>query len=178
MLLEWAEIDFQVMVSDVDETFNLELSPAEIAMSIAERKNKAIQERLGDLFEDKILIAADTIVVMEDEIIGKPSDRDNAIEILKRLSGKTHQVITAVDMRSMNHTECFYDTTLVRFHTIELSDIIHYVDQYKPFDKAGAYAIQEWVGVIGIDSIQGDFYNVMGLPISKVVNKLKTTFLQ
>ena len=93
------------------------------------------------------------------------------------MSGQTHQVITAVDIRSIHHKESFYDTTKVSFHLLSEQDIIHYVDHYKPYDKAGAYAIQEWIGVIGIKSIHGDFYNVMGLPVSRVVSSLKKSFL-
>lgn len=176
MLLEWAEIDFEVMVSDVDESFQKHIAPHEAALDIASRKNTAIAQKLGDRFENHVLIAADTIVVLDDQIIGKPVDRAHAIEILTQLSGKTHRVITAVDIRSNENTVAFFDTTLVRFHALDQHSIAHYVDAYKPYDKAGAYAIQEWIGVIGIASIEGDFYNVMGLPVSKVVAALKQSF--
>jgi septum formation protein len=178
MLLEWAEIDFEVMVSDADETFDSNQSPSCIALHIAANKNNAVVERLGIHFKEQVLIAADTIVVLGNEIIGKPTNRNHAIEILTALSGQTHEVITAVDIRSIHHNESFYDTTYVSFHELTEHEIIHYVDQYKPYDKAGAYAIQEWIGVVGIKSIQGDFYNVMGLPVSKVVSLLKKSFLE
>ncbi|MEY2587942.1 MAG: hypothetical protein RLY11_1791 [Bacteroidota bacterium] len=177
MLLEWAGIDFDVMVSEADESFDASQSPSSIALTIAANKNTAVAERLGVHFKEHVLIAADTIVVLGDQVIGKPSSRDHAIEILSALSGQTHQVITAVDIRSIHHKESFYDTTKVSFHTLTEQDIIHYVDLYKPYDKAGAYAIQEWIGVIGIKSIHGDFYNVMGLPVSRVVASLKKSFL-
>ena len=176
MLLEWAEIDFEVMVSDADESFDEGLAPELVAMQIASKKNQAVADQISDSLDDFILIAADTIVVLNGEIIGKPENRDHAIGILKKLSGKTHEVITAVEIKSSKKTETFFDRTQVAFHDIEDAQIEHYVDQYKPYDKAGAYAIQEWIGVIGIKNIQGDFYNVMGLPVSRVVQTLKQSF--
>lgn len=176
MLLEWAEIDFEVMVSDADESFDEGLAPELVAMQIASKKNQAVADQISDSLDDFILIAADTIVVLNGEIIGKPENRDHAIGILKKLSGNTHEVITAVEIKSPKKTEAFFDRTQVAFHDIEDAQIEHYVDQYKPYDKAGAYAIQEWIGVIGIKNIQGDFYNVMGLPVSRVVQMLKQSF--
>ncbi len=176
MLLEWAEINFEVIVSDTEESFSPKLSPPEIAISIAEKKNHAVAATLGSIISDIIIIAADTIVVLDNEIIGKPTDRNNAIEIIKKLSGKKHQVITAVSIRDDKKDIHFYDTTEVEFHELSIEQIVHYVDHYKPYDKAGAYAIQEWIGVIGIRSINGDFYNVMGLPVSKVMRVLHEDF--
>ncbi|HZI02304.1 MAG TPA: Maf family protein, partial [Flavisolibacter sp.] len=106
------------------------------------------------------------------DIIGKPKDREDAIHILSRLNGTAHQVITGVAIKKENKEINFYDVTDVDFHTLTQEQITFYVDKYKPFDKAGAYAIQEWIGVIGIKSIKGDFYNVMGLPVSRVVQAL------
>ncbi|MEY2596212.1 MAG: septum formation protein Maf [Bacteroidota bacterium] len=177
LLMDWAEMSFSVMVSDVDETYDPSLSLENIALSIANKKNHAVQAQLGDYFKDHVLIAADTIVVLNNKIIGKPDNRDDAIEILKMLSGNIHEVITAVDIRSLEHQESFFDKTSVEFHPLTNDQIIHYVDQYKPYDKAGAYAIQEWIGVVGIKNIKGDFYNVMGLPISRVLQVLKKSFL-
>lgn len=176
MLLEWAEVKFKVMVSDIDETFSEELLPAEVAVFIARNKNAAILEQLGDEFINSIVLSADTIVVLEQEIIGKPANREEAIAIIQKLSGKTHQVITAVNLRDAEKDIHFYDTTEVVFNELSPEQIVHYVDQYKPFDKAGAYAIQEWIGVVGIHAIYGDFYNVMGLPVSKVLKVLKEDF--
>lgn len=177
LLMDWAELAFTVMVSDVDESFDALLSPENIALSIADKKNQAVQDQLGVRFKEHVLIAADTIVVLNNKVIGKPANRDAAIEILKMLSGNTHEVITAVDIRSIEYQESFFDKTLVEFHPLTNEQIIHYVDQYKPYDKAGAYAIQEWIGVVGIKNIKGDFYNVMGLPISRVLQVLKKSFL-
>jgi septum formation protein len=176
MLLEWAEVNFKVMVSDVDETFSEELQPAEAAISIAKNKNAAIVEQLKDELLNTIVLSADTIVVLDQEIIGKPANREEAIAIIQKLSGKTHQVITAVNLRDAQRDVHFYDTTEVVFNELTQEQIVHYVDQYKPYDKAGAYAIQEWIGVVGIHAIYGDFYNVMGLPVSKVLKVLKEDF--
>jgi septum formation protein len=176
MLLEWAEVPFEVIVSDTDESFSSSLSPSAVAVSIAQKKNQAVVEQLQNEISNAIVIAADTIVVLENEIIGKPVDRINAIEIIQKLAGKKHEVITAVNIRDDQKNIHFYDVTEVVFHELTLEQISHYVDQYKPYDKAGAYAIQEWIGVVGIQSIHGDFYNVMGLPVSRVLKVLKEDF--
>jgi septum formation protein len=176
MLMEWAEYSFDVLVSDADESYDPAASPANIAISIAEKKIQALLDLKKVDLSDSIIVAADTIVVLEGEIIGKPVDRDNAIGILKKLSGKTHQVITAVCVQDEKQKKVFNDSTLVSFHELSEEQIIHYVDTYKPYDKAGAYAIQEWIGVIGIKMIEGDFYNVMGLPVSRLVQLLKESF--
>lgn len=177
MLMEWAEFSFDVLVSDADESFDPEESPANIAISIAEKKIQAVLELKQIDLTNSIIVAADTIVVLEGEIIGKPADRADALGILKRLSGKKHQVITAVCVQDDQKKTVFHDTTHVSFHALSEEQIIHYVDHYQPYDKAGAYAIQEWIGVIGIQSIEGDFYNVMGLPVSRLVHTLKESFL-
>ena len=167
-LLQWAEINFEVIIHPTDESFPAGLSPAEAAMYIAMEKARAVQQQA----ENRTIIAADTIVVLENDIIGKPKDREDAIHILSRLNGTAHQVITGVAIKKENKEINFYDVTDVDFHTLTQEQITFYVDKYKPFDKAGAYAIQEWIGVIGIKSIKGDFYNVMGLPVSRVVQAL------
>lgn len=174
--MEWAELEFEILVSDVDETPSPSLCPQEVALDIAKRKNTAVLSRFSDL-DDYIIISADTIVVLEEQVIGKPADREDAVEILKKLSGQKHSVITAVCISDAHKSISFCDTTYVHFHSITSAQIEHYVDQYKPYDKAGAYAIQEWIGVVGIKSIEGDFYNVMGLPISLVLKNLQQSFL-
>ena len=176
MLLEWAEVPFEVKVSDTDESFSPSLSPSAVAVSIAQKKNQAVVDQLQNDFSNAIVIAADTIVVLNTEIIGKPVDRINAIEIIQKLSGKKHEVITAVNIRDAQKDIHFFDVTEVVFHELTMEQIVHYVDLYKPYDKAGAYAIQEWIGVVGIQSIHGDFYNVMGLPVSKVLKVLNEDF--
>ena len=168
-LLEWAEIEFEIIVANTDESYPPGLSPAEVAVHIAKEKAEAVRTKATG----KVIIAADTIVVLDDDIIGKPVDRTDAINILTRLSGQTHYVITGVAIVSDNKEETFSDTTEVLFHSLTKEQIEFYVDKYQPYDKAGAYAIQEWIGVVGIKEIQGDFYNVMGLPVSRVVQALK-----
>jgi septum formation protein len=173
-LLQWAEIPFEVMVSDTDESYPPGLNAADVAMHIAKNKALAIQNLLHVKKDaGKTIIAADTIVVLDDEIIGKPKSREDAIAILKKLSGQKHAVITGVVILSPGKETVFADTTAVEFHPLTEPQVVFYVDKYQPYDKAGAYAIQEWIGVVGIKSIQGDFYNVMGLPVSRVVQELE-----
>ena len=171
-LLEWAEVDFEIVVSETDESYPAELDPQEVAIYIAHQKALAVQQNLSD----KTIIAADTIVVLNNEIIGKPKDREDAINILSRLSDRKHQVITGVYIVSKEKELAFADITEVEFHPLTKDQIEFYVDKYGPYDKAGAYAIQEWIGVVGIKCIHGDFYNVMGLPVSRVVYHLKNNF--
>ena len=177
-LLEWAELDFDILVRETDETFPPELSPQEAAIHIARGKARATRElELYKRYEYHIpVLAADTMVILNGEIIGKPVNREDAISILTRLSGNKHLVVTGVVILHDEKEISFADTTEVEFHPISYSDICYYVDKYKPYDKAGAYAIQEWIGVIGIKSINGDFYNVMGLPVSRIVSALADNF--
>ena len=166
-LLEWAEVDFEIIVVPTEETFPEGLQPEEVAVHIARQKAIAVRGRTY-----KTIIAADTIVVLGEEIIGKPKDRDDAIGILQKLSSAHHKVITGVVINDRSKEIAFADVTDVEFHPLTLEQIRFYVDKYKPYDKAGAYAIQEWIGVVGIKCINGDFYNVMGLPVSRVVQAL------
>lgn len=169
-LLEWAEIDFEIMVANTDESFPADLAVERAAIHIALEKAKAVQQKAGN----KIIIAADTIVVLNNEIIGKPVDRNDAVSILKKLSSNHHKVITGIVILQEEKQVSFADVTDVEFHPLNQKQIEFYVDKYKPYDKAGAYAIQEWIGVVGIKSINGDFYNVMGLPVSRVVQALQS----
>lgn len=169
-LLEWAEIPFEVQVKETDESYPENLSINEIAIHIARNKATAIKQS-GDITEP--ILAADTLVVWQQEIIGKPKNRKDAIDILVKLSGQQHQVITGVVILYNGKELAFAETTEVQFHELSRAQIEFYVDHYEPYDKAGAYAIQEWIGVIGIKCIHGDFYNVMGLPVSRVVQYLQ-----
>ena len=169
-LLQWAEVPFEVLIKETDESFPEGLAPQDVAIHIA--RNKALNIRSAEGDEIPIL-AADTIVVLNNTIIGKPADREDAIKILSQLSGKKHWVITGVCILFNNKEIIFADSTEVDFHELTMEQIVFYVDNYQPYDKAGAYAIQEWIGVIGIRSISGDFYNVMGLPVSRVVKELQ-----
>ncbi|WP_037369205.1 nucleoside triphosphate pyrophosphatase [Sediminibacterium sp. C3] len=174
-LLEWAEINFTVEVVETDESFSTEMDPVEIPIHIARAKAIAVKEKRrmeGRDFDIPVYLAADTVVVLNNEIINKPKERADAIAMLSRLSGQQHRVITGVVILNKQEEIAFSETTQVQFHSLSQAQIEHYVDQYKPYDKAGAYAIQEWIGVIGIAAINGDFYNVMGLPVSRVVKAL------
>ncbi|HEX2606890.1 MAG TPA: Maf family protein [Flavisolibacter sp.] len=168
-LLEWAEVEFEISVVSTEETYPSGLLPQEVAVHIAREKAVAVAPK----FPDKTIVAADTIVVLGSEIIGKPWNRAEAIETLSKLNGKQHEVITGVVILKGDKHISFYDRTEVVFHQLQPDQLESYVDKYKPFDKAGAYAIQEWIGVVGIKSIKGDFYNVMGLPVSRVVQALE-----
>jgi septum formation protein len=169
-LLEWAEVPFEVIVKETDESYPPQLSVEDIAVHIARNKALAIQKQNLTL---RPVLAADTIVVLGEKIIGKPRDRQDAIDILSGLSGQKHRVITGVVILYNDSETAFADITEVEFHELTHEQIVFYVDKYKPYDKAGAYAIQEWIGVVGIKTVTGDFYNVMGLPVSRVVQELK-----
>jgi len=175
-LLEWAEIPFEIIIKGTDESYPAALSIEEIPVHIARQKaievKKYISETDNTEHNNKTILAADTVVVLDSNIIGKPADRQDAINILTRLSGKTHKVITGVVLMHAKGEIAFADVTAVEFHTLTSDQIKYYVDKYKPYDKAGAYAIQEWIGVTGIKSVNGDFYNVMGLPVCRVVQCL------
>ena len=168
-LLEWAEIPFEVIVRPTEENYPPGMVITEIPVHIARQKATVVQNELQD---GRVVLAADTVVVLDDQVIGKPNDREDAINILLSLSGRRHQVITGVVIRQQDRELAFADITDVVFHELTKAQIEFYVDKYQPYDKAGAYAIQEWIGVTGIKSVNGDFYNVMGLPVSRVVQAL------
>jgi len=168
-LLEWAEIPFDIVVKETAESFPRDLDIEKVPVYIAREKAMAVKAGIA---ENKIILAADTVVVLGDRIIGKPKDRKDALAILASLSGNIHRVITGVVLMRNGQELSFFDSTEVIFHELSDTQISFYVDKYKPYDKAGAYAIQEWIGVVGIKAIIGDFYNVMGLPVSRVVQAL------
>jgi septum formation protein len=169
-LLEWAEVPFDVVVKETDESWPAGLATEAVAVHIARNKALAVQHEVE---ENAVILAADTIVVLGNNIIGKPKDREDALTILAALSGQQHKVITGVVIKRGSSETAFADVTEVDFHPLTAEQIAFYVDKYKPYDKAGAYAIQEWIGVVGIKSVKGDFYNVMGLPVSRVVQELQ-----
>jgi septum formation protein len=170
-LLEWAEVNFEVLVKETAETYPPGLSVAEVPVHIALNKALAVK---GQVAPDRVILAADTVVVLGDEIIGKPKDREDAVNILSKLSGQRHEVITGVVLLRGEEEVSFFDRTSVWFYDLGREELQRYVDRYRPYDKAGAYAIQEWIGVVGIKGIEGDFYNVMGLPVSRVVRALRS----
>ena len=171
-LLESANINFSIVTANTAETFPSDLSFEQIPIHIAKEKaNVAFNKNPNP---DNLIIAADTIVVLDDKILGKPKDKEEAISFLHQLSGNTHQVITGVVLLHHQKEISFIEVTEVDFHPLTSAQIEFYVNEFKPYDKAGAYAIQEWIGLIGIKRIVGDFYNVMGLPISKVIQAIET----
>lgn len=169
-LLDWAEVPIEIRVTGADETVPENVPVDEIPVVIARRKAEAVIAA-GDTW-GRIIVAADTLVMLDDLVLGKPADASDASRMLKLLSGKTHRVITGVVIRLNEKEIAFAETTEVIFHELSDEGIRHYVEQYKPLDKAGAYAIQEWIGVTGIKGVRGDFYNVMGLPVSRVVQEI------
>lgn len=175
-LMEWAEVNFDVIAPVTDEAFPETMPVEEVPVHIA--RNKALAVKNGYDYNrydiQSPIVAADTVVVLNNQIIGKPESRNDAIRILSSLSGKRHQVITGVVILAGEKEVSFADITSVWFHELTEEQISFYVDKYEPYDKAGAYAIQEWIGVTGIKSIEGDFYNVMGLPVSRVLQALQT----
>jgi septum formation protein len=173
-LLEQAELSFIIKTAHSDEDFPAEMNAEEVPVFIANNKAEAVFQQLGDAEQkDALIIAADTVVILEGKIIGKPVDAEDAKNILQQLSGKIHKVVTGVVLLSGEQNVQITDVTEVHFLPLTATQIEHYVDRYQPLDKAGAYAIQEWIGLVGIRKIDGDFYNVMGLPVSRVVEEIK-----
>lgn len=154
---------------ECDEVYPAELPAVEVAEYLSRLKSAAYPEPLG---ERDILLTADTVVVAGDEVLGKPADREDAIAIIRKLSGRKHEVVTGVTLRSADRIKSFSSRSEVYFRSLSQEEIEYYVDTYSPMDKAGAYGIQEWIGYVGIERIEGSFYNVMGLPIQKVYCEL------
>lgn len=169
-LLEAAEISFTIDVADVDESVPQGMSAAIVPEFLAEKKAAVILQRNPKA----VVIAADTIVVVEAKILGKPKDAADAYQILEKLSGRKHEVITGVCIQNATKKKVFSCSTSVYFRPLTNEQIAHYITHYHPMDKAGAYAIQEWIGMVGIEKIEGDYYNVMGLPIGELVAQLKS----
>jgi len=170
-LLKDAGFDFKIITGKkIDETVPEKLIGKNAALYLAELKADAYSEEIKP---DTVLITADTVVCLGDRILGKPENYENAFEILQSLSGKKHKVITGVSIRSAEKKISFADETVVTFKKLDKEEIDYYITYYKPFDKAGAYGIQEWIGYIGITEITGSYFNVMGLPIQKVYEILK-----
>ncbi len=169
-LLRECGYDFKVITIDIDESFPSNIDSREVAKYIAKSKALAYQQNLnpGD-----VLLTADTVVRVENKVLGKPEDRQEAISMLSSLSSGKHMVTTAVCFCTKNNLRVFDATTNVYFRELTDDEIQYYVDEYKPFDKAGAYGIQEWIGMVGIDRIEGSYYNVMGLPLHLVYTELK-----
>lgn len=154
---------------ECDEVFPDDMPADDVAGYLSKLKSEAYPEALG---ESDILLTADTVVVVDNDILGKPASREDAIAMIKRMSGRRHKVITGVTLRSSSAAKTFSVSSDVVFRALSDEEIAYYVDNYRPMDKAGAYGIQEWIGYVGIERIEGSFYNVMGLPVQKVYVEL------
>lgn len=170
-LMDGLGVDYTVRVlPGIDESYSEWLIGEEIPLYISAKKANAYKDSLKD---DELLITADTIVWIDGKVLGKPADRNEAVEMLRALSGKSHQVITGVCLTTKNWQRSFASTTDVTFDTLTDEEIDYYVDRYAPMDKAGAYGVQEWIGFIGVKNISGSYFNVMGLPIQRLYGELK-----
>lgn len=169
-LLKSLGIDFQVQQKEVDENFPENLNINEIPVYLAKLKATPF---FSELTNDDLLITADTIVCFKEKVLGKPSGFEHARQMLNLLSGNEHQVISGVCLTSIHKQTAFYSVSNVRFKSLTKNEIDFYITRYKPFDKAGSYGIQEWIGTIGITHIEGSFYNVMGLPIQKLYEEIQ-----
>ena len=168
-LLALLDLKFTVEVKTVDEVYPEDINCTEVAEYLAKLKSSAFK----DLEKDQLIITADTVVVLEGRILGKPKDKTEAIGMLESLSNKSHQVITGVCLKSKNKQQSFSSTTKVFFKELTSSEIEYYIENYQPYDKAGSYGIQEWIGAIGITKIEGSYFNVVGLPIKELNEQLK-----
>lgn len=168
-LMKEAGFTFRVLSPDIDESFPIDLDIKAVPKYLAKKKAIVFENTITN----EIVISSDTVVILNDEILNKPLDRKEAIEMLTKLSGQTHTVITAVCLYSKEKTDCFDDHTEVTFKTLSQEEIEFYVDNYKPFDKAGAYGAQDWIGLIAIEKINGSYFTVMGMPMHLVYKHLK-----
>jgi septum formation protein len=168
-LLKDTGFDFDIEVIPTDETFPANMPTSEVAAYISAQK----AEMFMALHPEKLVLTADTVVIIGDRILNKPKDCQEALQMLTMLSGTTHEVITAVSLLADNCIHTVSDTAQVTFRTLDKREINHYIEHYQPFDKAGGYGIQEWIGMIGIERIEGSFYTIMGLPVHIVYQLLK-----
>ncbi len=170
-LIQGLDIEVKMVVPpEVDESFPKTMSPDEVPVFLARKKSDHFP---GPVEDHDILVTADTIVVLDGVIVNKPSSLDDAMDMLMQLSGKMHTVITGVCLRSVKKTATFSSFTKVYFSSLTKEEICYYLDAYKPLDKAGAYGIQEWIGYVGVERIEGSFFNVMGLPLHRLYSEIK-----
>jgi len=170
-LLRGMGVDFSILTKETDESFPPEMPLDEVPKHLSLQKSLAFNE--NELPADYLLITSDTVVICEGEILGKPKDKADAVRMLRLLSGKTHHVVTGVTVRSAEKTKSFAVRSNVTFAALDDEEIDYYIEHCKPYDKAGAYGIQEWIGYVGISGLEGSFYNVMGLPTRKLYGVLK-----
>lgn len=168
-LLKELGFNFELLTKDIDESFSENLKAHEIPLFLCRKKAEAFKEELKD---DTIVITADTIVWIDDQVLNKPENFDDAVRMLKILSGKMHEVYTGVCLKSKNKTKTFHAVTRVYFKSLTQEEIEYYINNFNPFDKAGAYGAQEWIGYIAIEKIEGSYFNVMGLPVRELYEEL------
>lgn len=170
-LLRGMGVDFEILTKETPENYPADLPLDEVPKYLSQQKSLAFND--DELPADYLLITSDTVVICEGEILGKPKNREDATRMLQLLLGKTHHVVTGVTVRSAKKTESFAVRSNVTFAQLDAEEIDYYIEHCKPFDKAGAYGIQEWIGYVGISGLEGSFYNVMGLPTRKLYQCLK-----
>ena len=168
--MKMAGFTFEVRSKDVPEIHPADTQPEDIPAYLAKLKGTAL---LAELADDELLVGADTIVILDDKIYEKPIGREGAIKMISELCGHTHKVVTGVYIADKSKEIVFSETTYVTFNALSIEEIAYYVDNYKPYDKAGAYACQEWIGAVAIRKFEGDYFNVVGLPINRVYEELK-----
>ena len=170
-MLSGLDVDYEVRILDnIDESYPNDIPLEDVAECLAIKKANSYT---NGLLDNEILITADTIVLIDNEIYGKPKDKADALRMLNGMSNKTHRVITGVCLVSTQKSVSFSNTTSVTFGSLDEGEINYYIDKYKPYDKAGSYGVQEWIGYVGVKHIEGSYYNVMGLPIYRVYEELK-----
>lgn len=170
-LLGGLGISFETRVKEIDESFSSDLKKQEIPLFLSKQKANVFQDEISS--ENILLITSDTIVWIDDHALNKPANRVEAIEMLQQLSGKMHEVFTGVSLTCREKQISFYEETKVYFKNLSQEEIEFYIDQYRPYDKAGSYGVQEWMGYVGMRRIEGCFFNVMGLPLSKLYSELE-----
>jgi septum formation protein len=169
-LLKGLGVDFEIRIKDINEDFPQNLDPSEVAGFLSAKKAAAFASEIGP---DEILLTSDTVVILNGKILGKPADEEEAFEMISALSGKTHLVTTGITFLTLGKELTLSDTAKVFFKELSRQEIEYYISNYKPFDKAGAYGIQEWIGFVGVQKIEGSYFTVMGLPIHLVYDVLK-----
>jgi septum formation protein len=170
-LLAGIDVNFDVrVIPDIDESYPASLPTKDIAEYISRKKAAVYRQQMA---ADELIITADTIVVLDSEVMGKPHDEADASRMLRELSGRTHQVITGVTLTTTDRQQSFSVETDVTFKSLTDEEINYYIQHYKPFDKAGAYGIQEWIGHIGVTALKGSYFNVMGLPVQRIYEALR-----
>ena len=169
-LLKDLGFDFRVVTKDVDESFPSQLQAQEIPLYLCEHKANSFKEELKS--DKTLVITADTIVWIENQVLNKPENFDDGVRMLQLLSGKMHEVFTGVCLKSKHKTKTFFAATKVYFKPLSVDEIHYYITNYKPYDKAGAYGAQEWMGYVGVEKIEGSYFNVMGLPVKELYDEL------